>query len=88
MTDTGTKGELFNIIFGLIALLAVLWVVITPEARKLVMTKPYEASATTKEKIWGWVGLTVILLNVVGWGLVIIGVIVEIILWIVSAVYS
>jgi len=89
---THTKGELFNIIVGLMVLLTVVTVVMTPEARKsvvgLLTTKPYADGARTDDKIWSWVVVVLILLTFIGMGLMIARVIVEIVSWIVTAVYS
>jgi hypothetical protein len=89
---TMTKGELFNIIVGLMVLLTVVTVVMTPEARKfmvrLLTTPPYERSARTEDKIWAWVVVALMLLTFIGMGLMIARVIVEIVSWIVTAVYS
>jgi hypothetical protein len=89
---TMTKGELFNIIVGLMVLLTVVTVVMTPEARKLVVglltTKPYADGSSTEDKIWSWVVVVLILLTFIGMGLMIARVIVEIVSWIVTAVYS
>jgi hypothetical protein len=84
MTDyllTMTKGELT-------VLLTVVIVVMTPEARKLVvhlLTNPYGRTdgskiENTEEKMWFWVLWAVMLLIVLG----IARVIVEIISWIVT----
>jgi hypothetical protein len=89
---TMTKGELFNIIVALMVLLTAVIVVTAPEARKsviaLLTTKPYADGSSTEEKISVWVVVVLVLLTFIGMGLGIARVIVEIVSWIVTAVYS
>jgi hypothetical protein len=86
---TMTKGE---VVIGLMVLLTVVFVVVTPEVRNVVvrlLTNPYERTdgskiEDTQDKIWFWVLWALMLLIVLG----IARVIVEIILWIVMAVLT